>query len=103
MTSHITQALADTVARAALQLLGFNDKVHAEVLLNQLDEFLKDYATGNEVNGAEPCSKKVDEEALADIAKAWLDESGRGSFYWPCQDPGRYPGHLRYDDHDHDL
>ncbi|KAJ3480495.1 hypothetical protein NLG97_g8057 [Lecanicillium saksenae] len=103
MTFYITQVLDSPATRAVLQQLGYEDGFHAENMLIDLDNFLKDYTTTNEVNGTEPCSTDEDAKELADIVTVWLDDKKQGRLRWPLLDPRDYPGHLRYDDQDHPL
>ncbi|KAJ2976465.1 hypothetical protein NQ176_g4936 [Zarea fungicola] len=103
MTFQIAQIFDDTVARAALQKLDYNDVTHATDLLTCLDEFLKDYVTGDEVNGTEPYNKDEDAEALADISTAWLDDAEQGKQFWPHSGPSNNPRQLCYDDGAHPL
>lgn len=98
MSSLIDRVYAHPDVRQALERLDFNG-VPAKTLLAGLDAFLTKYATANEVNGTEPRSEDEDEE-LADITTAWLDDERQGVWYWPVLDD---PWRLQYNARGHDM
>lgn len=103
MADYIPQLLEDNIVVSRLQVLGYDEHPRDGLLLNSLDDFLKRYATANEVNGTEVLSIEHDGEALADIATEWLDGEGNGRLFWPCLDIGDNSSRPRYDGRDHDL
>ncbi len=103
MADYISQLLEDNAVVSKLQVLGYDEHPRDVLLLDSLDDFLKRYATTNEVNGTEPSSIEQDGEALADIVTEWVDGEGNGKLFWPCLGVGDNSCRPRYDGRDHNL